>query len=105
MSGFVVADPRHQRCAIGGFLRDRELVKEREILAQQQRVPGARFRKSFGPQDATVTVTAWLTFRSRVIAAMSQSVVEPECQAAANDLRLRQRDERGVNVKLFALDT
>src|SRR5262245_8483449 len=58
--------------------------KEGEILAQHQGVRDARFRESFGPQKAAVAMAARMTFRSRIVAAVSQPVIESECEAATN---------------------
>src|SRR5262245_47947157 len=44
------------------------------------------------------------TLRSRVVATVSQPVIESERKAAANNLRFRQCNERGVNVKARTLD-
>src|SRR5205085_5914581 len=69
----------------------------------EERVGDARLGKSLGPQQAAVAAAAGRTGSIRIVATVGQAVVEPERKATADDLRLREMDERRVDAKSVAL--
>src|SRR6185503_16873810 len=73
------------------------------ILAWDQRVGHTNLREPFGSQDATIAATTWPSVGLRVVAAVCEAVVQTEGNAAADDLGLRERDERRVDAKSAAV--
>ena len=69
-----------------------------------QRVGNACFLKALGAQDTAVALSARRAMRERIVATVGQAVIEAQRQTAADDLRLRQRDQRSTNVKAAAVD-
>src|SRR5262249_7371737 len=58
------------------------------------RVRGPGLEETPGPQLAAVAVAARLSFRRRIVAAQRQAVVGAEGKAAADDVGLREAEER-----------
>src|SRR5262245_32980216 len=75
------------------------------FLSAQDRVCHTRLREAGRTKCATVATAAWATIRPWVVATMRQAVVQPEVASHANDLRLRQRLQWGVDPERGSLYT
>ena len=82
----------------------RNLSDSARFLAQKQRVGHAGRDKAFRAQDTAVAASARESRRRRIVAAVREAVVQPERDAATDDLGLRQLDERRVDAEARAFD-
>src|SRR5438270_7578741 len=74
------------------------------ILADEERIGDAGFQKSLRPKNAAITSAARPSARAGIVAAVRERVIEPELDAAADDVSLGHRDERRVHTKPGAFD-
>src|SRR5262245_64307955 len=73
--------------------------------ARSPRIGDARFPETLRAQDAAVAAAARRAVRQRIVTAVRQAVIEAELDAARDDLRLAERDERRVDANPFAFDS
>ena len=86
------------------FLRQGPVRRSAESRLGEQRVRHAGLGESSGPQHAAVAAAARLAVGATDRSSCGQPVVEAERQAAADDLGLRQADERRVDREAGAFD-
>ena len=72
------------------------------ILAQEQRVGDAGFRETAGAEYATIAGLARRSVGQRVVATVRQPIVQPQLQAAADDLGLGEIDQRRMDAERAA---
>src|SRR2546426_7266772 len=74
------------------------------ILAQEQRIGDARFLESLRAKHAAVAACARTAAGRRIVATVREPVVETELDAAADDVRFAERDERRVHAESRTFD-
>src|SRR5262249_37228846 len=66
------------------------------------RIDGARFGKSFEPQQTTVATTARETFGRRIVTTVRERVIDPQFKTSFDYLRLAEFNKRRVNVETYS---
>src|SRR5687768_378618 len=69
-----------------------------------QRILDACFLKSTRAQNTAVALAAGGPLRQRIVAAVCQTVVEAQRDAALDNLSFRHRNQRRPNAELFPFD-
>src|SRR4029453_17124392 len=72
--------------------------------SSERRIVGPGLRKAPGPEKAAVAVPARAPAGRRIVAAPRQTVVDAQREAAADDVGLRQLQERGEDRQRAAFD-